>query len=417
MKIPIYDISINLEDEESLMTTISLVTDPAVERNFECFDKEKKPMTFSITDEEKHCITGVAIRADVPIYRYSAELGEYYVRFTKRTIEDIVYKYSKMGLWNSVSLEHSGTNISDAVMVEYFLKGKGLNPEGFEDVEEGSLFVTFKITNDELWNTIKNSDKINGFSIEIMSDIKPTGEYVEEEFEYDDLWEYLADLFKDEKKNFSVERGEIASAIDRKRLIKIDEGKSGVVDYYPYGLGKDNGDDAVVLYNPNTNKWSVRTLSSISDMIVTNQPIGEFDYTDKSYQDIIDDEDVTISRTTHTSTFSELIHNRVPVMISYNDEKPKPHTGYRQCAIIAVGLTKKGNECLRIMEMFGDSRSAAAGVGVIPDYRLLLTGRIVKLKPLLGVEKYDISVLDSRVNWTGDNGMSLCIDHIETSDF
>ena len=189
MKLPIFDIIVDINTDELNMSCISLVTDPAVEKDFECFSKDKKPMKFSITNPEKHCITGVAIRADVPIYRYSPDMGEYYVRFTKETIEQIVYKYSKQNLWNSVSLEHSGQNIDSAVMVEFFIKSPSKCPEGFEDVEDGSLMVTYKITDENLWDTVKNSDEINGFSIEIMADLKPTDEFIEEE--ETDFWSEL----------------------------------------------------------------------------------------------------------------------------------------------------------------------------------------------------------------------------------
>ena len=103
-------------------------------------------------------------------------------------------------------------------------------------------------------------------------------------------------------------------------------------------------------------------------------------------------------------------------MLTYNDEKDKPALGFRQCAVIAHGYTTAGNECIRVMEVFGDSRSAKAGDGKIPDYRLLLTGRIMDLKPMTNTAPWDYSVLDSRVNLTGDKSMSPCIDHITRID-
>ena len=228
MKLPIYDIVVKLDDDDTFMSCISLVDDPAVEVDFQCFNKDKKPMQFNITDEEKHCITGVAIRADVPIYRYSPEIGDYYVRFSKKTIEDIVLKYSKMNLWNSVSLNHSGQNIDSATMVEFFLKSPTKCPAGFEDVEDGSLMVTYKISDDELWDTLKNSDEINGFSIEIYADIKPTDEYVESETNFwDDLMEWLEDSdFEKKKIELEANRNDILRAIDKKNYILIeDDGK------------------------------------------------------------------------------------------------------------------------------------------------------------------------------------------------
>ena len=426
MKLPIYDIIIDTESEDLNMSCISLVTDPAVEKDFECFSKDKKPMKFSVTDQEKHCITGVAIRADVPIYRYSPDKGEYYVRFSKETIEQIVYKYSKQNLWNSVSLEHSGQNIDSAVMVEFYLKSENKCPKGFEEIENGSLMVTYKITDENLWDKVKNSDEINGFSIEIMADLEPTNEFVEsdlqstEEFVKNekDFFENLMNWLSEEdfeKKNFSIDKGTIRKAIEDEKVILIDEGGDKAVEYYPHSLGKKSGNDIVVLYNPDTRKWSVKTLREI-DCVVSDTPIGEFIYTDPTYEKIMDDEEIVVTRTKGSTSYSDLIHNKVMTMISYNDEKEKPALGFRQCAVIAHGYTKAGNECIRIMEVFGDSRSAREGEGVIPDYRLLLTKRIKSLKPMIGTAPWSKDILDSRVNLTGDKSMSPCITHITKED-
>lgn len=427
MKIPIYDIIIDTESEDLNMSCISLVTDPAVERDFECFSKDNKPMQFSITNPEKHCITGVAIRADVPIYRYSPDKGEYYVRFSKETIEQIVYKYSKQNLWNSVSLEHSGQNIDSAVMVEFYLKSETKCPKGFEDVEDGSLMVTYKINDENLWDKVKNSDEINGFSIEIMADLEPTNEFVESDLQsteefikneedfFENLMNWLSDEDFESKKKFSIDRGSIRKAIEDGKVVMIDEGGDKAVEYYPHSLGKKSGNDIVVLYNPSTKKWKTEFLKDI-DCVIGTDKIGEFIYTDPSYEKIMDDEEIVVTRTKGSTSYSDLIHNRVMCMISYNDEKDKPALGFRQCAVIAHGYTKAGNECLRIMEVFGDSRSAREGDGVIPDYRLLLTKRIKSLKPMIGTAPWSKDILDSRVNLTGDKSMSPCITHITKED-
>ena len=424
MKLPIYDIIIDSDTDELNMSCISLVTDPAVEKDFECFSKNNKPMKFSVTDQEKHCITGVAIRADVPIYRYSPDKGEYYVRFSKETIEQIVYKYSKQNLWNSVSLEHSGQNIDSAVMVEFYLKSENKCPKGFEEIENGSLMVTYKITDENLWDTVKNSDEINGFSIEIMADLQPTNEFVESDLqplnefvknEEEDFFENLMNWLSEEKKNYSIDRGSIRKAIEDEKVVMIDEGGEKAVEYYPHSLGKKSGNDIVVLFNPSTKKWKTEYLKDV-DCVVGKDSIGEFIYTDPTYEKIMDDEDIVITRTKGSTSYSDLIHNRVMTMIAYNDEKDKPALGFRQCAIIAHGYTKAGNECLRIMEVFGDSRSARDGEGIIPDYRLLLTKRIKSLKILTGTAPWSKDILDSRVNLTGDKSMSPCITHITKED-
>jgi hypothetical protein len=304
-------------------------------------------------------------------------------------------------------------------MTEMYIKNteKGINPVGFEDIEDYSLFATFKINNEDVWNRIVQGE-FGGLSMEVMLDMKPTDEFVEEE-ETDFRSELMSYLQEDEfelKKNFEADRNDILRAIDKGNPILIDEGGKKAKEYWVYQLGKKDGKDIVVLYDPSTKKWDVRTLKSIGEYIIGTDKIGPFDYSDPSYEEIIDDDDITISRTTHSMSISDLIHNKVMTMISYNDEKEKPALGYRQCAIIAHGYTHTGAEAIRVMEVFGDSRSVKEGDGVIPDYRLLLTKRIKSLKILTGTAPWGWDVLDSRVNLTGDKSMFPCIDHITTED-
>lgn len=400
MKLPIYDIIIDTESEDLNMSCISLVTDPAVERDFECFSKNNKPMKFSVTDQEKHCITGVAIRADVPIYRYSPDKGEYYVRFSKETIEQIVYKYSKQNLWNSVSLEHSGQNIDSAVMVEFYLKSDTKCPKGFEEIENGSLMVTYKITDENLWDTVKNSDEINGFSIEIMADLQPTNEFIENE-EEDNFFENLMNWLSDEKKNFSIDKGTIRKAIEDGKVVMIDEGGDKAVEYYPHSLGKKSGNDIVVLFNPSTKKWKTEYLKDI-DCVVGKDSIGEFDYSDTTYKTIIDDEDIIISHSSVATgdKFLDAIKNKQWVQISYDDEEEPKHTGFRQCIVVAYGTTSRGNVGIRCYQQFGDTRT------ISPDYKIFLLKRLKAFKSMNNVEKWTDDILDGRYHSGGDKNLS-----------
>lgn len=407
MKLPIYDIIVDSDTDELNMSCISLVTDPAVERDFECFSKNKKPMKFSITNPDKHCITGVAIRADIPIYRYSPDKGEYYVRFSKETIEQIVYKYSKQNLWNSVSLEHSGQNIDSAVMVEFYLKSETKCPKGFEEIEDGSLMVTYKITDENLWDKVKNSDEINGFSIEIMADLQPTNEFVESDLqptnfenEEDNFFENLMNWLSDEKKNFSIDRGSIRRAIEDGKVVMIDEGEKAV-EYYPHSLGKKSGNDLVVLFNPETKKWKTEYLKDI-DCVVGKDSIGEFIYTDPSYEKIIDDDDIIISHSSVATgdKFLDAIKNKQWIQISYDDEEEPKHTGYRQCIVVAYGTTSRGNVGIRCYQQFGDTRT------ISPDYKIFLLKRLKAFKPMNNVAPWTDDILDGRYHSGGDKNLS-----------
>ena len=158
---------INLEDAEGMLA-ISLVADPAVQKNFLCFS-EDKPIKLQLANEAEHKVTGVVCLADTPIYRRDDVKGEYYRVFTKETIKAMVDRYAKNGLFNSVNLEHNPENFVNSVfMVECFIKDvdKGISPTGFEEVPNGSLFCTFKVEDEKLWNEIVNTDHFNGFSLE-----------------------------------------------------------------------------------------------------------------------------------------------------------------------------------------------------------------------------------------------------------
>lgn len=416
MQIPIFDAF--LTDEELGMSCISLVDEPAMEKEMMVFSKDKKPIMFAVQDELQHKVTSVVIRCNYPIYRIDERGREYYIRFGKEVIDNLAEKYSKDGLLNQVSVQHNGELLSDITMVEFFIKNKekGIDPVGFEDIEDYSLFCTFKVNNDEVWNRIMEGE-FGGFSMEVSLDMQPTDEYIESE--NNDFWAELMEWLQGEdfeKKKFAVSRNDILRAIDKKNPVFIDEGKKTATEYWVYQLGKKDGKDVAVLYNPADSKWSTKYLSDIKDMVVGTGTTGEYDFTDPTYETIVDDEDIAISRTVHTPSFNELIHDRIMCMLSYNDEKDKPALGFRQCAVIAHGYTKAGNECLRVMEVFGDSRSAKEGDGKIPDYRLLLTRRIQSLKPMVGTAPWGWDVLDARVNLTGDKSMAPCITHITEED-
>lgn len=165
-QIPTYNINIDLLDEETGCYTVSLVEFPAVEVDFLKFEKET-PIELKFNDD-KHIITGVALRADYPIYRNSPEKGEYYVVFTKEIIRDIVEKYSKHGFNNLVNIEHNENNyVDNVVMIESYIidRERGVNPIAFEKVEDGSWVTSFKVNDLNVWNKIKNGE-VKGFSVE-----------------------------------------------------------------------------------------------------------------------------------------------------------------------------------------------------------------------------------------------------------
>lgn len=178
----IFKIVIN-KDDMTGMDAISLVKNPAVERNFLTFNDEQGKIPFKF-DTDKHIITGVVALADVPIYRFNYEIGEYWVVFDKDTIQTMVEKYAKSGLLNSVNLQHDDNQFVDGIyLIESYIisKERGICPREFSDCPDGSWIASFKVENEELWNDIKNGNDLNGFSLqgifqleESFSSVKPS---------------------------------------------------------------------------------------------------------------------------------------------------------------------------------------------------------------------------------------------------
>lgn len=158
----------NITDEFEGITTISLVDYPAVQSDFVAFDKQDKMPLFKFEDEEQRKIMGVIMRCEYPIYRRSETYGEFYIKYSKETIEKMTRKMLAENTGNYVNLMHDGEAYVDGVTLEQvFIKdsSKGVSPSGFEDISDGSMFGVFHVENDDVWNAIK-SDTFRGFSLE-----------------------------------------------------------------------------------------------------------------------------------------------------------------------------------------------------------------------------------------------------------
>ena len=185
--LPIYKAVFN-EDEDK-MIAISFVDFPAIEVDWMAFAKQEKPLQFSVEDEEKHIVFGCIMRADYPIYRIGPSGYEYNIVFDKDTIRKMVQQYLNDGFQNVTDTNHNH-RISDGVyMQEIFIKDteNGINPKGFEGIEDGSLFAKFKVENESLWKEIKEGT-FKGFSSEVFCDIE---EQDPEEQEYQECVELI----------------------------------------------------------------------------------------------------------------------------------------------------------------------------------------------------------------------------------
>ena len=196
--IPVYDALIT--DDECGMNRISLVDAPAVDADFLAFAKDKALQMYSVTDEDKRIVRGVIMRADYPIYRRDKR-GEYYVIYKADTIRKMAEKYLLESKQNEVNLDHQDdTDVDGVQMVQWFIKDSenGINPAGFEEIADGSLFAEFHVINDEVWASIKDGT-YKGFSLEGVFDMQPETNVSQVEEIVDVLDGIFSKLYKNDK--------------------------------------------------------------------------------------------------------------------------------------------------------------------------------------------------------------------------
>jgi len=183
--LPIYNAFI--DDETPGILCISLVKNPATEIDMQLFENEEKPLKFSVANDDKRLIVAPLMLADTPIYRVSGTY-EYFVNFPKEVLREIAQKYFENGFENIFSTDHQ-TPIQGLHIQEIYIKDteRGINPKGFENVKDGSLFMTAKVEDEDMWNTIKNGEW-KGISIEIQNKMEEATD------DYDDILETINEI-------------------------------------------------------------------------------------------------------------------------------------------------------------------------------------------------------------------------------
>lgn len=149
---------------------------------------------FAIQDEDEKIISGPLMLADKPIYR-NDENGEYYVTFSKNTIKQIAQKFFKKGYQKNVNLMHDSGMIAEGLtMFESWItdEKRGIKAMvGFEDVNDGSWFGSFKVDNQDVWQLIKDG-KVRGFSVEGVFNYRKSGIA-----NPDKMWSQIIEILKD----------------------------------------------------------------------------------------------------------------------------------------------------------------------------------------------------------------------------
>ena len=126
-----------------------------------------KAFSFAI-DAQRHIISGPAMVPNTLIYRRDQN-GEYNVFFSKDTVEAIALKFFKKDYQKNINLfPDPNLSVQGVTVFESFVsdKSRGVMPMGgYEDLPDGTWFISAKVENDAVWQSIK-SGQVKGFSVE-----------------------------------------------------------------------------------------------------------------------------------------------------------------------------------------------------------------------------------------------------------
>ena len=202
--LPTIYLEIDVEDMESGVTAISFVDSPATEVEWMTFN-ENKPQLFEKKDTER-IITGPIMLAETPILRYSPEIGEYFVKFSKKTVFDMMKKYFKDGRIHKINEQHNSKRIvKDVYMVESYIINERTRSEIFKDLKDGTWMSSFFVEDEKYWNDVIMKNDFRGYSLEgmfsekleeqivdeVYSRIKKIMEHPDEDYVFDEIKKVL----------------------------------------------------------------------------------------------------------------------------------------------------------------------------------------------------------------------------------
>lgn len=155
---------------------ISMVDMPAIESDFVALEKqEEEKVQVFLESNERHMVYGAALIPDKDIYRNNGE-QEFYISFTKESIEKMSQEFMKEYRQNEVTLDHeemaNDITITESWLVEDPYKDKA-NALGI-NVPQGTWMIGMKVNQIDVWDRVK-AGELKGFSVESMISLEEFG--------------------------------------------------------------------------------------------------------------------------------------------------------------------------------------------------------------------------------------------------
>ena len=145
---------------------ISIVESPAIEEDFVALKSDE--VKLAEVDKEKKILMGPLLIPNKPIYRTNEQQGDYYIYFSRDTVEKASQLYLQKGNQNNSTLEHQH-ELNGLTLVESWLVEDKVHDKSRKygmDVPLGTWMGAVKVNNDDVWNEYVKTGKVKGFSIE-----------------------------------------------------------------------------------------------------------------------------------------------------------------------------------------------------------------------------------------------------------
>jgi hypothetical protein len=159
------ELIIDEKDDLSGVDAISVVQNPAIESNFVALKTEE--IKLAQVNAEKRILMGAVLIPEKPIYRKNGD-DEYYIYFSKDTVNKASLLFFKNGNQNNWTLEHGkeiqGLTVVESWIVEDTQKDKSAIYN--LSVPVGSWMASVKVEDDGIWNDYVKTGKVKGFSLE-----------------------------------------------------------------------------------------------------------------------------------------------------------------------------------------------------------------------------------------------------------
>ena len=251
------------DDELTGIEAISVVENPAIEEDFIALKNEE--IKLAEVDKEKRILMGALLVPNKPIYRRKGD-EEYYIYFSKDTVEKASQLYLMNGNQSKATLEHQHT-INGLTLVESWLVEDEVHDKSRKyglNVPVGTWMGAVKVNNDEIWNNFVKTGKVKGFSIEgyfadkMERPKEPVNDFADlEEAEASEMLSYIRSIVREDKRLKGGKRRELESYSD-----------------YPSGV-KNNAKRGLELNKKVNNKCATQVGKVRATQLAAGKPISK----------------------------------------------------------------------------------------------------------------------------------------------